>query len=241
MPVRETAGIPTLIGCRRNANLGPLSAIGEQKATQLFAQLASRFDKDAGSNYEAIFKAWGGDVRERSIDLATGEIRPREVTIPTPVAAEGLPAKPADTNDRRLTADPTVYARVDYLDPNAKLSAPEKASCEAILKNLPVTFTFAPMNLLHYQVKFPPHVTRVVTVSYSQYAYADTRGSGSYQLAYVLHPATLWKEFGPIRVHVELPKGIACRAFDSPGRDQRSCHGRQVSRTRGGHHGPPGL
>ena len=64
------------------ANLGPLAAIGEQKATQLFAQLASRFDKDAGSAYEAIFAAWGGDVRERSIDLATGEIRPRELTLP---------------------------------------------------------------------------------------------------------------------------------------------------------------
>ena len=47
------------------ANLGPLAAIGEQKATQLLAQLASRFDKDAGARYEALFAAWGGDVRER--------------------------------------------------------------------------------------------------------------------------------------------------------------------------------
>ena len=74
------------------ANLGPLAAIGEQKATQLFAQLASLFDKDAGANYEAIFKAWGGDVREQSIDLDSGEVRPREVTLPTPVAAAGRPA-----------------------------------------------------------------------------------------------------------------------------------------------------
>ena len=77
------------------ANLGPLAAIGEQKATQLFAQLASRFDKDAGAKYEAIFAAWGGDVRERSIDLATGEIRPREVTLPTPRRGRGaIPREP---------------------------------------------------------------------------------------------------------------------------------------------------
>ena len=79
-------------------NLGPLSAIGEQKATQLFAQLASRFDKDAGSAYEAIFAAWGGDVRERSIDLVTGRVRPRELTLPIPKSTkgdypDGLPAE----------------------------------------------------------------------------------------------------------------------------------------------------
>ena len=121
-------------------------------------------------------------------------------------------ASPPEPYDRRLTADPTVYARMDYLDPNAKITAEEKASCEAILRNLPVVFTFAPMNLLHYQAKFPARETRVVTVSYSQYAYADTHGSGSYQLAYVLHPATLWNEFGPIHLAVYVPEGIACKA-----------------------------
>jgi hypothetical protein len=193
------------------ANLGPLAAIGEQKATQMFAQLASRFDKEAAGTYEAIFAAWGGDVRERSIDMQSGEVRPREVNLPPPVAAVGNPAV-GPRPDLRLTADPTVYARVDYLDPNAKLTAEEKASCQAVLKNLPVVFTFAPMNLLHYQVKFPARSTRLVTVSYSQYAAADTRGSGSYQLAYVLHPATLWKEFGPINLAVHVPEGIACKA-----------------------------
>ena len=64
-----------------------MAAIGEQKATQLFAQLASQFDKDAGTNYEAIFAAWGGDVRERSIDLGTGEVRPRELALPAPDGA----------------------------------------------------------------------------------------------------------------------------------------------------------
>jgi len=193
------------------SNLDALAAIGEQKATQLFAQLASRFDKEAAGTYEAIFAAWGGDVRERSIDMQTGEVRPREVDLPSPIVAVGNPAV-GSRPDLRLTADPTVYARVDYLDPNAKLTAEEKASCQAVLKNLPVVFTFAPMNLLHYQAKFPARATRLVTVSYSQYASADTHGSGSYQLAYVLHPATLWKEFGPINLAVHVPEGIACRA-----------------------------
>jgi hypothetical protein len=195
------------------SNLGPLAAIGEQKATQLFAQLASRFENGAGSTYEAIFAAWGGDVRERAVDLESGEVRPREVDVPAPKPIDrNSPDLPPEVYDQRLTADPTVYARIDYLDPQVSVSGEEKASCQAILKNLPVVFTFAPMNLLHYRVNFPAHSTRTVTVTYRQHAYADTRGSGSYQLAYVLHPATLWKEFGPIRVTVNVPKGIPCKA-----------------------------
>lgn len=183
------------------SNLGPLSAIGEQKATQFLAQLAGRFDKDAGAAYEAIFKAWGGDVRERAIDLDTGKVRPRRIT--------DLKADAA-----RITGDVTIYARVDYLDANAKLTEAQKASCKAVLKNLPVVFTFAPMNLLHYQVKFPARSKRVVTVAYQQYAYVDTGKDTrpSYQLAYVLHPASLWDDFGPINLKVQVPKGVTCRA-----------------------------
>ncbi|MBN2577915.1 MAG: hypothetical protein JXB10_02910 [Pirellulales bacterium] len=184
-----------------HGNLGVLSAIGEQKATQLFAQLAGRFDKDAAAAYEQIFTAWGGDVRERSIDLSSGQIRPRE-----------LETKKADKETKGSRPDPTVYARVDYLDPNAKLSVTEKASCLAVLKNLPVVFTFAPMNLLHYQVKFSPKQTRSVKVTYNQYAYLDTGGTPSYQLAYVLHPAGLWNDFGPIDLTIDAPKEVSCRA-----------------------------
>jgi len=181
------------------SNLGPLTAIGEQKATQFFAQLAAQFDKQTAATYEAIFQAWGGDVRERSVDLGTGEVRAREMTSTLP--------------DPRVGADDrTVYARVEYLDPDAKLSGAEKASCENVLRNLPVVFTFAPMNLLHYEVKFPARTTRVVTVTYRQYAYIDTKGTPSYQLAYVLHPATLWDQFGPINLSVRVPKGLACKA-----------------------------
>jgi len=186
------------------ANLGPLAAIGEQKATQLFACLASRFDADATAGYEAIFRAWGGDVRQRSIDVESGKIRPREYTL-----ADG--EKPADVRARIfMGGDPTIYARVDYLDEGAKISDAEKAACRAVLKNLPVVFTFAPMNLLHYRVSFPPGSERSVVVKYQQYPYEDTRGTGSYQLAYVLHPATLWDDFGPIRLSVTLPEGVRC-------------------------------
>ena len=80
------------------------------------------------------------------------------------------------------------------------------------------------MNLLYYQVKFPAHRHAHRDGQYSQYAYADTRGSGSYQLAYVLHPATLWKEFGPIHVQVELPKGVPCRA-STPMVATKGCRG----------------
>jgi hypothetical protein len=188
-----------------NENLGPLAAIGEQKATQFFAQIASRFEPEAAAAYEAIFTAWGGDVRERSVDLATGKVRPREITVDS---------KTLDKQPSPLTSnfDPTIYARVDYLDPRANISESEKASCKAILKNLPVVFTFAPMNILHYQVKFPANSTQTLTVSYSQYAYSDTRSPSSYQLAYVLHPASLWDEFGPINLEVAVPEGIDFRA-----------------------------
>ena len=175
-----------MTGQLTNSDLGPLAAIGEQKATQFFGQLASRFDKDAAADYEAIFTASGGNVRQRAVDLRTGAVRPRE-----------LKAKPANAaaHARKSTAaevDDTVYARVDYLDPKFTLGAVQKAACREVLKNLPVTFTFAPMNLLHYRVAFPPKSKRLVTVAYEQYAYVDTAGKGSYQLAYVLHPATLW-------------------------------------------------
>jgi hypothetical protein len=204
-------------------NLSILGAIGEQKATQFFAQLASRFDPDAGSGYEAVFGAWGGDVRERSVDLRTGKVRPREVSTEK-LASAGSPG---------LTTlpDPTVYARVDYLDSNAKLSEAEKEACKAVLRNLPVIFTFAPMNLLHYRVGFTPLAEQTVTVRYSQYAYLDTAAPASYQLAYVVHPASLWDRFGPINLRVEAPKEARLAAsvpFETVGAELKKVMRRKV-------------
>jgi len=211
-----------------NENLGPLSAIGEQKATQFFAQLASRFEPKVTAAYEAIFTAWGGDVRERSVDLKTGNVRPREVTVDP----KALNKKPSPFTS---VFDPTVYARVDYLDPRANISESEKASCKAILKNLPVVFTFAPMNILHYQVKFPAESTQTLTVTYSQYAYSDTRSPSSYQLAYVVHPASLWKEFGPINLEVAVPEGVSFRASvpcSNGGTEERPIYSRSSQKGR---------
>ena len=73
-------------------------------------------------------------------------------------------------------------------------------------------FTFAPMNLLHYRVEFPPDSIQTLTVSYKQYAYKDTREPAGYQLAYVVHPASLWKEFGPINLEVAVPEGVSFKA-----------------------------
>ena len=198
--------------------LGSLAAIGEQKVTQLFAHLASKFNLQAAAAYEKIFAAWGGDVRECSVDLSTGKVRPREISVDPAVLSnkKGL--------DIAIAGDPTIYARVDYLDPNAPISEIERASCEAILKNLPVIFTFAPMNILHYQVKFPANSIHTLTVGYTQYAYLDTHEPSSYQLAYVVHPASLWKEFGPINLEVAVPDGVGFRASvacDNGGYEER--------------------
>jgi hypothetical protein len=174
-------------------NLGPLAAIGEQKATQLLTHLAQLFDPEVAVDYEALFRAWGGDVRDRAVDLTTGRIRLRRNDRPKAAGADS-------------SLDPTVYARVDYLDAEwKKLTKSEKRSCEAILQNLPVTFTFAIMNLLHYKVEFAPRSTQIVKVSYSQYAYEDSGRPSSYQLAYVIHPASFWKDFGPIHLTVRAP------------------------------------
>ncbi|MDD4892193.1 MAG: hypothetical protein PHU85_19910, partial [Phycisphaerae bacterium] len=189
------------------ANLGPLGAIGEQKATQLFAQLAGKFDPKAGAAYESIFAAWGGDVKEQSIDLTSGKVRPREITVDRDKLSPGG-FRWGDS----VGNDPTVYTRVDYFDENAKISDAEKAACKTILKNLPVVFTFAPMNLVHYAVRFPAKSTRVLTVSYGQYMFSDTGAPASYQLAYVVHPASLWKDFGPINLNVNVPTGVPLRA-----------------------------
>jgi len=197
-------GNPGDMGRLAYANLGRLTAIGEQKTTQLFAELASRFDPSVKPAYEAIFTAWGGDVRERSVDLQTGQVRPRELSLDPKLSREVLAGA--------ASADPTIYARMDYINPNAGLTEGEKASCEAVINNLPVTFTFAPMNLLHYTAKFPARCTRTLTVSYKQYAYADTREPASFQLAYVVHPASLWKEFGPIELEVAVPEGLGIKA-----------------------------
>lgn len=178
-----------------------VAAIGEQKTTQWLVGLAQRLSPDSAQSYEAMFAAWGGDVRERSLDLHTGQVRPREITLET----EGGPGLFRSVLPH---TDPTVYARVDYLEANKNLTAEERAAWQAVLKNLPVVFAFSPMNLLHYRVAFQPGQVRTVSVNYKQYAYLDTGSPHSYQIAYVVHPASLWDVFGPIQLTVTVPEGV---------------------------------
>jgi hypothetical protein len=200
-------------------NLGALSAIGERKATQFLAHLAALLDPKSAPAYESLFAAWGGDVRERSVDLSTGAIRPREIQ-----AAAAAPKPPS-------TDDVGTYARVDHFDPKLASTDAQREACQRILKHLPVTFTFAPMNLLHYKAKFPAKSERMVTVSYRQHAYLDTAGPESYQVAYVIHPASLWKDFGPIHLAIQAPDGVVVKASvpcEKVGTDEKE-FGRDVS------------
>ena len=87
---------PELLGLSRE-NLGILAAIGEKKATQLLAHLAGLLDPESRSGYEKIFQAWGGDVRERSVDLASGRVRPREISIEKPRGVEEGSLTPIST------------------------------------------------------------------------------------------------------------------------------------------------
>ncbi len=185
------------------ANLGPLAAIGELKATQFLAHLAGLFGHREHTGYEDLFKAWGGDVRELALDMGTGAIRPRVFSLNeadrAAVHAAGM-------------YDPTVYARIDYLDANAEISDAQREACQAILRDLPVVFTFAPMNLLHYRVAFDAHTTCSLSVSYEQYAFADIQDPQTFQIAYVVHPASFWKDFGPIHLKINVPQGVQVRA-----------------------------
>lgn len=64
--------------------LGPFAAMGEQKATQFFAHLAPCFEPDTAASYEALLAGWGRDVRERSGELTTSEVRSQETTLHPP-------------------------------------------------------------------------------------------------------------------------------------------------------------
>lgn len=169
-----------------------LFTIGDLKATQLFAQLAHALNPQLATGYEAFFTDWGGDVREQTLDIETGKLRPRENSVKT-------------------KDDPTLYARVDYLNIYRE-SGDREDICKSILKNLPVIFTYAPMNLLCYEATFPAKSTKVLTVYYSQFAYADTKEPQTYQFNYVIHPAKHWQSFGPINLTVLAPKGVKLRA-----------------------------
>jgi hypothetical protein len=173
--------------------LGPLVSVGELKATQLLSHLAGLLAPDDVVSYERIFSAWGGDVREQSVDLGTGALRPRR-------------------NDGCPGCDETLYARVDTFDPAVVIDPGKRQACQQIAADLPVTFTYAPMSLIRTRVTIPRASTHVLTFRYKHVPYRDTATPESYQLAYVVHPATFWSKFGPINVEARVPEGVAFRA-----------------------------
>jgi hypothetical protein len=182
-------GTVSIWGTSHPKYLGTLASLGEVKATQLLSHLASLFDPAAGRSYENIFAAWGGDVRERAVDMTSGAERPRQVVAPD-----------------------TLYARVDYFQEGLVTDPGRRAACKQILADLPVTFTFAPMSLIHTRVRFPGQARLVLEFNYVQHPFVDSGPPPSYQLAYVVHPASFWSEFGPIHVTVRVPKGVPFRA-----------------------------
>lgn len=141
-------GTQSIWGTGHPKYLGTLASLGEVKATQLLSHLASRFEPAAGRSYENIFGAWGGDVRERAVDLTSGAERPRHVESPD-----------------------TLYARVDYFNESRVKDPGRRASCKQILADLPVTFTFAPMSLIRTRVSFPGNAKRVLEFTYEQHPY----------------------------------------------------------------------
>jgi hypothetical protein len=187
------------------ANLGALRAIGEQRATQFFAQLASRFDPDAAASYEAIFEAWGGSVRERAVDLRTGAVRPRQVVIDRKLFEKPKGSHPTEE-------ELTLYLRVDKYEEKEPVSPRAEATCKRILKNLPVVFTFAPMGLVHCRAQFRPRTRHTLSIRYGQQAYVDTKGTRTYQVSYISQPANLWDSFGPMHVEFRTPYGVQGRA-----------------------------
>lgn len=179
----------------RRSFMGALTAIGELKATQLLSHLADRFAPGAATGYERVFSAWGGDVREQAVDPASGALRPRR-----------------DDGKNAGAGEDSLYARLDYFEPGLIMEPARREACARILKNLPVVFTFAPMNIIISELTFRAGSTHVVTYDYSQYAFDDAGPPASHQLAYVVHPASFWKTFGPIHVTVQVPRGLAVRA-----------------------------
>jgi hypothetical protein len=177
-------------------HMGALSSMGELKATQLLSHVAARLAPGASTDYQRLFTAWGGDVREQAVDPGTGVLRPRR--------DEG--------KGSAFDENASLYARLDYFQPNTIMQPARRQACERIVKNLPVVFTFAPMNIIRTELTFPARSTRVVTYDYSQFSFDDLGPPASHQLAYVVHPASFWKTFGPISVTVQAPQGVPVRA-----------------------------
>ncbi|HEY3358095.1 MAG TPA: hypothetical protein VGQ83_32900, partial [Polyangia bacterium] len=194
------------------ANLGPLAALGERRATQLLAHLAARFDP-AAPRAERLAAAWAGDGRELVLDLGSGRLRPRE----RPRAGVGARGGP----ERGQPGDGAA------LDESVALTAAAKESLRRILRLEPAEPAVAPLNLLQVRLTVPPRSRRSVRITYTQVAHRSAAAPASYQVAAVVHPATLWRRSAPIHLAVTAFAGVPPRvsAPCPPALDGAGCRG----------------
>jgi len=174
---------------------GVLERIGAIKATQLYTEVLKALAPAQGIDYEQFFRAWGGQEKRVSLDLVTGAIRER-VLSPIRFTHGGMMGPiPLD-----------IYAREEYL--NARnLPKDLKEHLMTVLKSLPVTFAFAPVNMTVYDVTFPPGQKRTVTVEVSQLPSIDGREPVTAQFEYIVKTARYFKEFDHINLEVRAPSG----------------------------------
>ena len=174
---------------------GVLARIGALKATQLYTEVLKALAPAQSIDYEQFFRAWGGREKRVSLDLETGEVRER-VLSPIRFAEGGMMGPiPLD-----------IYAREEYL--NARnLPKDLKKHLMTVLKNLPVTFAFAPVNMTVYEVAFAPGQKRTVAVEVNQLPSIDGREPVTAQFEYIMKTARYFKEFDHINLEVRAPKG----------------------------------
>ena len=154
-------------------------------------------------------------MRERAVDLRTGKIRPREVELSADKPRSGIGGARL-----REVADPTVYARVDYLDSNSPLPEEDRTIAPSGAREPARGLHVRPDGIAALPSDVPAQGNADRDGEILKYACIDTCDPATYQIAYILHPATLWDEFGPIRLSVHVPKGMACQGVHTAGQER---------------------
>lgn len=200
---------------------GVLERIGVLKATQLYTEVLKALAPAQHIDYEQFFRAWGGQEKRVSLDLETGEIRER-VLSPIRFTDGGMMGPiPLD-----------IYAREEYLD-SRNLPKDLKKHLMTVLRNLPVTFAFAPVNMTVYDVAFAPGQKRMVAVEVSQLPSIDGREPVTAQFEYIMKTARYFEEFDHINLEVRAPSGTALAISPACAEvRQKSRDGRDVYRAR---------
>ena len=174
---------------------GVLRRIGALKATQLYTEVLEALAPQRRIDYEQFFRAWGGANKRVSLDLETGEVRERVLSPIRFVEGGMMGPIPLD-----------VYAREEYLN-GRRLPEDLKKHLMTVLANLPVTFAFAPINMLVYDVTFAPRQTHTVTVTLKQLPSIDGQSPVTAQFEYIVKTAAYFKRFDRIDLAIKAPRG----------------------------------